>query len=87
MAQDQSISVFDWFSNQQTLEARAEFVEQIGPVLTSLFQPGQRVLDLCCGAGAIAFFLEVQGARVTGVDLAPALITMAREEAARRRSR
>ena len=87
MTQDKSIPVFDWFSNQHTIEARAEFVEQIGSVLTSLFQPGDRVLDLCCGAGAIAFFFKDQGANVTGIDLAPGLIAMAREEATKRRSR
>ncbi len=87
MIQDKSIPVFDWFSNQHTIEARAKFLEQVGSVLTSLFQPGDRVLDLCCGAGAIAFFLEDQGASVTGIDLAPGLIAMAREEATKRRSR
>jgi ubiquinone/menaquinone biosynthesis C-methylase UbiE len=87
MTQEHSIPVFDWFSNQQTLEARSDFVEQAGPVLASLFQPGDRVLDLCCGAGAVAFFLEEQGANVTGIDLAPGLIAMARDEAAKRCSR
>ncbi|MCK4303511.1 MAG: class I SAM-dependent methyltransferase [Candidatus Eisenbacteria sp.] len=87
MDQDESIPVFDWFANQHTLEERAEFVEQISSVLTSFFQPGDSVLDLCCGAGAIAFFLEDQGANVTGIDLAPYLIAMAREEATKRRSR
>ena len=87
MTRDTHIPVFDWFSNQQTLEERAGFVKRIGPVLTSLFQPGDRVLDLCCGAGAVAFFLEEEGADVTGIDFAPALIAMAREEAAKRRSR
>jgi SAM-dependent methyltransferase len=86
MTQDKSIPVFDWFSNQHTIEARAEFLEQVGSVLTSLFQPGDRVLDLCCGGGAIAFFFEEQGANVTGIDLAPRLITMARIEAIKRRS-
>jgi SAM-dependent methyltransferase len=86
MTANESIPVFDWFSNQFTVEARAGFLEDFGQVLTSLFQPGDRVLDLCCGAGAIAHFLEDQGAHVTGIDFAPGLITMAREEAARRGS-
>jgi ubiquinone/menaquinone biosynthesis C-methylase UbiE len=86
MPQDQPITVFDWFSNQLTLEGRAEFVAQIGPHLKSLIQPGNRVLDLCCGAGPIAFYLEEQGALVTGIDLASALIALARQEAAKRGS-
>jgi ubiquinone/menaquinone biosynthesis C-methylase UbiE len=86
MTADESIPVFDWFSNQFTVEARAGFLEKYGPVLTSLFQPGDRVLDLCCGAGAIAFYLAEHGAHVTGIDLAPGLIALAHEEAANRGS-
>jgi ubiquinone/menaquinone biosynthesis C-methylase UbiE len=86
MTQDTSIPVFDWFSNQHTIEARAAFVKRIGPVLTSLFRPGDRILDLGCGAGAIGFFLADQGGDVTGIDCAPGLIAKAREEAARRNS-
>jgi SAM-dependent methyltransferase len=86
MTQDEPIIAFDWFSHQFTLEQRAEFVARVGPYLTPLFQPGDRALDLGCGAGPIAFFLEEQGARVTGIDLSPSLIAMAREEAAKRGS-
>jgi ubiquinone/menaquinone biosynthesis C-methylase UbiE len=86
MPQDQPIPPFDWFANQFTIEGRAEFVAQVGPYLTSLFKPGDRVLDLCCGAGPVAFFLEEQGAYVTGIDLAPTLIKMARQEALKRHS-
>jgi SAM-dependent methyltransferase len=86
MTQDQPILPFDWFANQFTIEARADFVAQIGPHLASLFKRGDRVLDLCCGAGAIAFFLEEQGASVTGIDLAPFLIKLACKEAKRRSS-
>ena len=84
MTQDQVVPVFEWFANQFTVAERADFLEAYGPVLASLFRPGEQVLDLGCGAGAIAFYLAEQGARVTGIDLAPALIAMAREEAARR---
>ena len=45
-------------------------------------QPGDDVLDLACGTGALAELLAGRGARVTGVDLAPALIETARERAA-----
>ena len=43
--------------------------------------PGQRWLDLACGTGAVAERAAVRGARVTGIDLAPALIATARERA------
>ena len=47
-------------------------------------QPGERVLDLACGTGAVAEAVAARGAAVTGVDLAPALIETARERAAER---
>jgi SAM-dependent methyltransferase len=86
MSQDHNIAVFDWFSDQFTIEGRAGFVEQVRPLLESLIQPGSRVLDLCCGAGGVTFILEEMGARITAIDLAPGLIDIAREEAASRGS-
>jgi len=87
MTQDQQIAPYDWFANQFTFEGRREFIEQIRPHLRAFLRPGARVLDLCCGAGPIAFFLEEQGAHVTGIDLAPALIALARQEAIKRGAR
>ena len=43
--------------------------------------PGERWLDLACGTGAVAERAAARAARVTGVDLAPALIETARERA------
>lgn len=45
-------------------------------------QPGEQVLDLACGTGAVAERAAALGAHVTGADLAPALIETARERAA-----
>lgn len=39
---------------------------------------GQEVLDAGCGEGFLARVLAARGARVTGIDLSPRLITMAR---------
>ena len=44
-------------------------------------QPGERWLDLACGTGAVAERAARAGARVVGVDLAPALVETARERA------
>ena len=44
---------------------------------------GDRFLDLACGTGAVAERAAARGAQVTGVDLAPALLEVARERAAR----
>lgn len=46
---------------------------------------GDRVLDLCCGAGGISLYLvEQTGCRVLGIDLSRAAIRLARDQAARR---
>jgi SAM-dependent methyltransferase len=44
--------------------------------------PGERVLDLACGTGAVAELAARRGAEVAGLDLAPALIETARRRAA-----
>lgn len=51
-------------------------VASIGP------SPGEAWLDLGCGTGAVASRAAAAGAKVTGVDLAPALIETAKRRAA-----
>jgi SAM-dependent methyltransferase len=45
-------------------------------------QQGERWLDIACGTGAVALRAAKAGAKVTGSDLAPALVERARELAA-----
>jgi SAM-dependent methyltransferase len=87
MTQDQPIAPFDWFANQFTSGRREEFIEKIYPHMKAYLKPGDRVVDLGCGAGSITIFLEEQGAQITGIDLAPGLIALAREEAVKRRAK
>ena len=42
---------------------------------------GHRVLDVACGTGVVAITAARLGARVTGLDLTPALLERARENA------
>ncbi len=42
-------------------------------------QPGERVLDIGCGAGNHLLFLSKQGLDITGIDASPYMISMARE--------
>ncbi|MGE3773888.1 MAG: class I SAM-dependent methyltransferase, partial [Gammaproteobacteria bacterium] len=42
---------------------------------------GQRVLDVACGTGVVAVTAARLGARVRGLDLAPALLARARDNA------
>jgi SAM-dependent methyltransferase len=45
------------------------------------FQPGQRLLDLCCGHGRLSNPLASEGLLVTGLDASEYFIERAREEA------
>jgi len=38
---------------------------------------GSRALDVCCGTGAVARQLVVEGAEVNGIDFAPAMVAVA----------
>jgi 2-polyprenyl-3-methyl-5-hydroxy-6-metoxy-1,4-benzoquinol methylase len=42
--------------------------------------PGREVLDAGCGEGFLARVLAAHGAHVTGIDVSPRLIAMAREK-------
>jgi ubiquinone/menaquinone biosynthesis C-methylase UbiE len=62
-------------------EAGNRFHQQIiGPAVERLLecQPGDRVLDIACGNGALARRLAALGGRVTAVDFSPALLERAR---------
>lgn len=84
MNPDHPMDPFDWFANQFTAGRRDEFAAKIYPHIKGYLNSGDRVVDLCCGAGSITLFLEEQGAQILGIDLAPYLITLAQEEAAGR---
>jgi SAM-dependent methyltransferase len=43
--------------------------------------PGTRLLDVACGSGYAAALAAARGAEVTGIDIAPALLEIARERA------
>lgn len=70
--------------------------EPLVPLLADLYerflghlapQPGEDLLDVATGTGAIALRAASAGARVTGLDIAPALIDTARYLAQREASR
>lgn len=64
-------------------EKVAEFIRDVHAVLVDALhpEPGERWLDLACGSGAVAELAAGAGAQVTGVDLSPRLVGVARERA------
>jgi SAM-dependent methyltransferase len=67
-------------------QAITETIPEINRVVIERLdpQPGQRLLDLACGTGAVAELAAATGAEVVGIDIAPALIDQARDRAAQR---
>jgi SAM-dependent methyltransferase len=57
-------------------DVHAALVEALSP------QPGERWLDVACGVGHVAELAAGAGARVTGIDIAPRLIEVAKARAA-----
>ena len=51
-------------------------------VRTGRVRPGERVLDVACGTGNTALAARARGAAVTGLDLTPELLAVARTRAA-----
>ncbi len=66
-------------------EQWSDFAERILPTLDDLvlrqIPVGERILDLCCGAGQLAQLLTERGYRVTGVDGSEGMLRYARENA------
>ena len=46
----------------------------------AVVQPGDRVLDACCGTGDLALAAEREGGVVTGVDFSPRMLERARKK-------
>jgi SAM-dependent methyltransferase len=66
---------YDRFARRMESSA-VEFYERLGVA------PGTTLLDVACGAGQLAIVAAQRGAKVTGVDIAPASIQAARARAA-----
>ena len=66
---------FGQIANFTAAEAE-KFVQRLGVA------PGARVLDVACGTGNTAIPVSRAGASVTGVDIAPNLLSQARKRAA-----
>ena len=80
-------TVYEWILHSTfTVAARKKSLESAKPHLSSLVHQGDEILDLCCGTGFASFWLEGLGAKATGVDFAPYMISLAKEGAKERNS-
>jgi trans-aconitate methyltransferase len=65
--------------NSQTYATNARFVADLGMPVVELLkpQPGERILDLGCGDGALTIKLKALGSEVVGVDASENLVQAA----------
>ncbi|HEY5730796.1 MAG TPA: class I SAM-dependent methyltransferase [Anaerolineales bacterium] len=75
-------TVYEWILHSMfTVAAREKSLESAKPYLSPLVHKCAEILDLCCGTGFVSCCLEGLGAKVTGVDFAPYMISLAEQEA------
>lgn len=80
-------TVYEWIlSTTFTVSSRQKSLQNIVSYISPLVHPGHKILDLCCGSGPASFWFEEWGAQVTGIDYAPYMIALAKQEASRRSS-
>lgn len=73
-----------WSTGDYDAMMRTEGLYEVGPRLVSALavRAGEEVLDVACGTGNATIPAARIGARVTGLDLTPAMLATARERAA-----
>src|ERR1700722_14247001 len=67
--------------NTEAYAANGRFVATLATEVVALLnpQPGEHILDLGCGDGALTEQLAATGATLTGVDASPTMLTAARQ--------
>jgi ubiquinone/menaquinone biosynthesis C-methylase UbiE len=56
--------------------------ERVRVRMAELMEAGERVLDVGCGTGSLALRCAERGGRVTGIDISPRMLDVAREKIA-----
>lgn len=75
---DKLAQIYDYLVMGVDYEAWADYLEE---VLRKYNFPVRQVADLACGTGNTSLPLARRGYQVTGIDLAPAMIDLARQKA------
>lgn len=67
--------------NTEAYETNGRFVANLASAVVTLLnpQPGEEILDLGCGDGALTEQLAASGAIVTGVDASPTMLAASRQ--------
>lgn len=70
------------FQHAELYDSHHDFVAKYGEDVVALLRPvaGEKILDLGCGTGDLAGEIARSGARVTGIDVSPEMIRLAREK-------
>ena len=73
------------FRDPQTYDLEVESYDEDRPLIEQWARSlGGPLLDLACGTGRVALRMAAQGYQVTGVDIVPEMIALARQKAAER---
>ena len=56
-------------------------IRQVYDHIASMIQPGDRVLEVGCGTGALTLRCARRGAQVTAIDISPRMLAVARRRA------
>lgn len=70
-----------WYDGKLYAAAIDRLLSGIRRYVVEHLPPGERVLDACCGTGALARSMAASGRTVVGVDLSPRNIEFARAQA------
>ena len=66
---------YDFINDLQSLGLHRRWKRRV--VTVAAPQPGERVLDVCCGTGDLAFALAAGGAEVVGLDFSAPMLAVA----------
>jgi len=80
---DQFDAIAPYYDEVMSVVPYRQWVQYLKKIFKRFGWKPKRILDLATGTGSVALLLAAEGYHVTGIDIAPRMIDMAREKAAR----